>query len=233
MWWSDTVARLTSAQPLMASRRRMLRASMATLMASAAGVLTGCGFELRLPPESPYKRIMLKGFKERSEMKEALLRAFPPDTQVVDSPAQAEVILLAIEDNTYRVVAASTTSGQVREFRLRVHLEFQLNRPDGSVLLPQTELERSEDLSYTETAALAKQVEEADLLRFMRNDVAQQVLRMLVVTSKHAPIPAPAASSTAAEDQPKVYSAVEMNAAAQKNGGAASAPATPASTPHR
>jgi LPS-assembly lipoprotein len=226
------VARLTTPhQGPETSRRQLLRAGTATVLATAAGLLSGCGFELRLPPELPYKRIMLKGFKDRSEMKAALLRAFPADTQVVDSPSQAEVILIAIEDQTYRVVAASTTSGQVREFRLRVHLNFQLNRPDGSVLLPPTELERSEDLSYTETAALAKQTEEADLLKFMRNDLAQQVLRMLVVTSRHAPVAAAAASSGASEvpPQPKVYSAVEMAAEAQKS--AASSPISAPSAP--
>ena len=140
--------------------------------------LAGCGFELRRPPDLPYGRVALAGFSKGSPMAEALTRALPEGASRVEAPKDAEVVLTALDDHLYRVVAASTTAGQVREFRLRVVLKFRLTRPDGKVLLADTELETSRDLSYIETAALAKQVEEAGLLREMRADLAQQVLRM-------------------------------------------------------
>lgn len=183
-------------------RRRLLQGLVSLSLVAA---LAGCGFALRRPPELPYTRIALVGFQARSPMETALRAALPTSAVVVDSPAQAEVVLTALDDRTYRIVAASTTAGQVREFRLRVQLRFRLSRPDGRVLLGDTELQRERDLSYNETNALAKQTEEAGLLQEMRDDLAQQVLRMLVVAA-HKPLPplpaASAASAAAAASAP-------------------------------
>lgn len=170
--------------------------------APLAACLGGCGFELRRPPELPYTRIALVGFAPRSPMELALRAALPSSAEVVQSTAQAEVVLTAVDDRTYRIVAASTTAGQVREFRLRVQLKFRLSRPDGRILLNDTELQRERDLSYTETAALSKQVEEEALLQEMREDLAQQVLRMLVVAARKPLPPLPAASSASAASAP-------------------------------
>ena len=177
------------------TRRAWLLGLAAAPLAVALG---GCGFELRRPPELPYTRIALVGFAPRSPMELALRAALPSSAEVVQSTAQAEVVLTAVDDRTYRIVAASTTAGQVREFRLRVQLKFRLSRPDGRVLLNDTELQRERDLSYTETAALSKQVEEEALLQEMRDDLAQQVLRMLVVAARKPLPPLPAASAASA-----------------------------------
>ncbi|WP_252770893.1 LPS assembly lipoprotein LptE [Ideonella oryzae] len=175
------------------------------LAAPLALPLGGCGFELRRPPELPYTRIALVGFENRSPMEAALRAALPSSAEVVQSTARAEVVLTAVDDRTYRIVAASTTAGQVREFRLRAQLKFRLSRPDGRILLNDTELHRERDLSYTESAALSKQAEEEALLQEMRGDLAQQVLRMLVVAA-HKPLPplpaADAASAASAASAP-------------------------------
>jgi LPS-assembly lipoprotein len=155
-------------------------------MALLGPALAGCGFELRRPAELPYTRIALTGFAKGSAMAEALRLALPASARIVEAPKDAEVVLAALDDHLYRIVAASTSAGQVREFRLRVLLKFRLTRPDGKMLLADTELEQSRDLSYSETAALAKQAEEAALLREMRADLAQQVLRMLAAAGRSA-----------------------------------------------
>lgn len=139
----------------------------------------GCGFALRRPPQLGFARITLAGFKSRSPMAEALRDELARSVKVVEDPSQADVVLTALEDVDARTVAASTAAGQVREFRLRLKLRFTLTRPAGSVLLPPTEIEQVRDLSYTETAALAKAEEEATLVRDMRADIVAQVLRVL------------------------------------------------------
>lgn len=163
-------------------RRGLLHAAGAGLLMGAAGLLGGCGFALRQPVQQPYRRIALLGFATRSPMAEALRQALAADVQLLPSPQGAEVVVTALEDRVYRTVAAYTATGQVRELRLRVYLKFRLSRPDGTVLLPETELEKSRDLSYSEEYALAKEVEEAGLTRAMRNDMAQQLLRMLAAS---------------------------------------------------
>jgi cyclic beta-1,2-glucan synthetase len=63
--------------------------------------------------------------------------------------------------------------------RVQLLLRFRLSRPDGRELIAPTEIEQVRDLSYSETAALAKEQEEALLLRDMRADIVQQVLRLM------------------------------------------------------
>jgi LPS-assembly lipoprotein len=156
------------------------------LLALAAAALAGCGFELRRPERLPFSRLALTGFQPRSPVADALRQALPSQVRVVSGPAEAEMVLVAIEERFDKTVAASTAGGQVREFRLRVTLRFRLDRPDGSPQLGETRLELTRDMSYSETAALAKQAEEAGLVREMRADLAQQLLHMLAATGPHA-----------------------------------------------
>ncbi len=157
-------------------RRRLLGVGIAL---TASTLLPGCGFQLRQPPRLGFDRIALAGFDSRSPMGKALRDELARSARVVEDPAQADVVLTALEDLDTKVVAASTAAGQVREFRLRLKLRFSLSKPSGAVLLPPTEIEQLRDLSYSETFALAKEQEEAILVQDMRADIVSQVLRVL------------------------------------------------------
>jgi LPS-assembly lipoprotein len=76
-------------------------------------------------------------------------------------------------------VVASTAAGQVRELQLRLRFEFRLSTPGGRELIPATELLLSRDLSYSESFALAKAQEEAEIYAAMQTDIVQQLLRRL------------------------------------------------------
>jgi LPS-assembly lipoprotein len=151
----------------------------AGLLALAAGALAGCGFHMRQPPRMAFGRIALTGFEPRSPMAQELRRQLGAVVRVVDGPGQAEVVLQALDDVRERSVVASTAAAQVRELQLRVKFNFRASTPGGRELIPRVELLLSRDLSYSETAALAKEVEEAELFREMQGDVAEQVLRRL------------------------------------------------------
>jgi LPS-assembly lipoprotein len=96
-----------------------------------------------------------------------------------DNPARAEAVLDALTDAREKAVAASTAFGQVREVTLRVRLRFRVATPAGRQLLPPSELLLTRDMSYSETAALAKREEELLLYRAMEDDIVAQVLRRL------------------------------------------------------
>jgi LPS-assembly lipoprotein len=142
-------------------------------------LLSGCGFQLRGATELPFSSIALEGFAPRSPLAEELKRVLSQSAEVVSSPAQAQVVLHALNDKRERGVAASTAFGQVRELQLRVRLEFRLATPGGRELIPATELLLTRDMSYSETLALAKEYEEAQLLRVMQSDIVAQLLRRL------------------------------------------------------
>ena len=160
-------------------------------------VLAGCGFALRRPPVMPFQRIALVGFAARSPLGQDLRQHLQQALQVVDLPAQAEVVLQVLTDRRERSVVASTAAGQVRELQLRLRFEFRLLTPGGRELSPVTELLLSRDMSYSETVALAKAQEEAEIYSAMQADVAQQVAGQLAQLQLAAPVAAVPASSPA------------------------------------
>jgi LPS-assembly lipoprotein len=160
----------------MGTRRRLL-----LLGAAAPALLAGCGFKLRHTPELPFRTIALSGFQARSPLAEELRRTIDasPNTKVVDTLTQAQVVLEGMVDARERSVVASTASGEVRELQIRTRLQFRLHTPAGRELIAPTELVLSRDMSYAENLALAKEQEEALLYRTMQADIVGQVMRRL------------------------------------------------------
>lgn len=149
------------------------------LLALAAAGLAGCGFELRRPPALSFHSIALTGFAPRSALADELRRDLALRVRVLDAPAQAEVVLQALSDVREKGVVATTSSAEVREFQLRLKLRFRAHTPAGRELIAPVELALTRDLSFTESTALAKELEEAELFREMQSDVVAQVLRRL------------------------------------------------------
>ena len=154
-------------------------ARRALLAAAAVLPLMGCGFSRRRAPRLSFASIALVGFGPRSPMAAELTRVLREQVQVLPAPERAEVVLEALEDVRERSIVASTAAAQVREVQLRVRLNFIARTPSGRLLIPRAELATARDLSTTESAALAKAFEEAELYREMQSDVVQQVLRRL------------------------------------------------------
>ena len=111
------------------------------------------------------------------ELRATLARS---EVRLEDNPAKAEVVFQALSDTRERSVVATTSAAQVRELQLRVNLRFRTHTPAGRVLTPTAEIALARDMSYSESVALAKEYEEADLFREMQSDVVGQVLRRLV-----------------------------------------------------
>jgi LPS-assembly lipoprotein len=158
----------------MASRRELV-------LAGAAAALAGCGFELQRPPELHFKTIQLTGFPARSPLAAELTRNIDSSTttKVVEALKDAQVVLQALTDEREKSVVATTTADQVREYELRSRFRFQLRTQSGKELVPASEILLKRELTYTESAALAKEQEEAFLYRSMQSDIVSQVLRRL------------------------------------------------------
>lgn len=152
------------------------------------GSIGACGFELRRAPALSFRTVQLVGFKPRSPLAEALVNSINASqtTQVVDSVAQAQVILDALSESREKGVVASTAAGQVRELQLRSALRFRLRTVAGKELIAPTEISLKRDMSYVESAALAKEQEEAQLYRAMHTDIVAQVMRRLAAVQSIA-----------------------------------------------
>jgi LPS-assembly lipoprotein len=150
-------------------------------LVAIVGGLSACGFELKRAPELRFKTVQLVGFAPRSPLAEELRANIDasPTTKVVDGAAQAQVLLEVLADTREKSVVASTPAGQVTEFTLRLRFRFRLRTQSGRELIAPTEILQSRDMNYTESAALAKELEEASLYRSMQSDVVSQVMRRL------------------------------------------------------
>lgn len=148
------------------------------LMSLAA--LTGCGFELRHEPVLSFQTLALTGFPPDSPLAAGLRRQIKrTPVQLLEDPARAQVVLEALHEFRDRTVVASTSVGQVREWQLRLQFDYLIRTAGGELLVPKVELRLSRDMNYTETAALAKEQESANLYGAMHSDAIAQVMRRL------------------------------------------------------
>lgn len=173
MSWSDTAR---AASP---PRRALLRQWAGWAAWATAGTVAGCGFQMRQPARVSFSSIALTGFAPRSPLAAELRRTLATQVRVLDDATKAEVVLQALEDKRERSVVASTAAAQVREMQLRLKFEFRVHTPAGRELVPKAALVLARDLSYSETAALAKEQEDGELFREMQADVVTQVMRRL------------------------------------------------------
>lgn len=152
-----------------------------TLLAIAcAPVLPACGFQLRQAPDFAFKSIYINAPASSPmgrEIRRTLLSG--GNVAVVDTPAQAEVVMDVLNEQRQKVVVGLGAVGQVREFELRMRLRFRLRSRDGRDLIPEAEILRQQDISYSETVALAKEDEEQLVYRSLQTDIVRQVVRRL------------------------------------------------------
>lgn len=146
-------------------------------------VLAACGFELRRAPQMGFNSLYAN-FGPKSPLGTEFRRALAAQGQVrwIEDPAQlaqAQVLLDVLTDQREKAVVGSGATGQVREYQLRVRLVFKLRTPKGRELLGETLLLQQRDISYNETAALAKEQEEEQIYRDLQADVVQRLLRRL------------------------------------------------------
>ena len=167
--------------PMLQRRQALMRLGQLGLQAGALGVLSGCGFKLRGSQSFAFSTIAILPHPGGGVAQE-LRRSFGGTVQVIDkdTPAtQAQVVLDLLSEQREKIVVGVNASGQVREFQLRIRVKFKLTTPQGKELIAEDEILLQRDISYNESAALAKEAEETLLFRDMQSDIVQQLLRRL------------------------------------------------------
>ncbi len=161
-------------------RRHALTRLAAFAAASGSLALAGCGFRLRGSVAFAYRSIFVSGTGPLAQELRAALRS--NGLQVLSEgqvPDTADVILNLSGERRERIVVSRTSGGQVRELQLRLSVQVLARSARGADLISETELYQQRDISYSETAALAKEAEEDLLFRDMQSDLVQQLLRRL------------------------------------------------------
>ena len=158
-------------------RRHLLLPTVATLL------LAGCGFQLRGAPDLAFNSLFVT-VSDASPLGSELKRNLGSlgTVQIVTDPTQrasAQAVLDILSEQREKTVVGVNASGQVREFQLRVRVRFQLRTPQGKELIAPTEMLQQRDISFNESAVLAKEAEENFLYRDMQTEIVQQLMRRL------------------------------------------------------
>lgn len=170
-----------------ASRRRFWR------LFGAGPVLLGlsaCGFRLRGAGDFPFQTLYAN-FSITSPLGVELQRNLLGTGRVtlLTEPAQmsmADAIFEVLSESREEAVVGVNASGQVRELQLRLRVKFRLRTPQGQSLIEPVELAQQRDLSFSETAVLSKEIEQAMMYRDMQTDIVQQIMRRLSAVKSSA-----------------------------------------------
>lgn len=162
----------------------MKRRAVVTLFSQAALaslLLAGCGFKLRGAQSFAFQTLAINP-NPGGPLALELRRSFAPAVRVLaqgEALSQAQVVLDILQEQREKAAVGLSSSGQVREFQLRIRLKFRVRNAAGDELTPVTELMQQRDMSFSETAVLAKEAEEVLLYRDMQSDMVQQLMRRL------------------------------------------------------
>ncbi len=154
-------------------------------VALAGGLLAGCGFKLRGEQNFSFETISVvapQGGAVAVDLRRALgarVREIPAGQ--VAGPTHVTMDIL--NEQREKTVVGVNAAGQVREFQLRIRVRFRLRGVGGRDLIADTEILQQRDISFNESAVLAKEAEEGLLYRDMQNDIVQQLMRRLAVVS--------------------------------------------------
>ena len=154
------------------------------LLAAAPALLGGCGFALRKAPDFAFRSVAVPATSGVAlELRRNLVSA--GTVRVMQAPVPpppdepAEVVFELLEETRQKVIVALNSSGQVREYQLRLRVRFRLRTAGAIELIRDTELLQQRDVSFNESSVLAKEAEEVLLYRDMQTDIVQQLLRRL------------------------------------------------------
>ena len=159
------------------------RVAMGSLALASLSGLTACGFQLRQNADLAFKSLFLILPRQSALGTELRRNLMSRSDLLVLSEAKdmaaAEVVLEVVSELRERVVVGLNASGQVRELHLRLRVKFRLRTAQGKTLIPEVELQQQRDLSFLESAALSKEIEESMMYRDMQVDIVQQIMRRL------------------------------------------------------
>jgi len=162
----------------MLKNRRLLCIALATTL-----MLSACGFKLRssiLGNNVPFKSIYI-AVPETSPLGIDLRRYIrgSGELEIKQTPAEAEAILEITNEVKSKIILSLNSQGAVREYVLYYYVTIRVRTNKDVVLLEPTTITLKRDISYNDSAALAKEAEEAMLYRDMQSDLVQQILRRL------------------------------------------------------
>jgi LPS-assembly lipoprotein len=142
--------------------------------------LAACGFQLRGQATLPFETLYISspvGNPIGTDLRRFVKAG--TSTRIVDDSKKAQATLDVISAVNERQIMSVSGGGRVREFELRYRVSFRLIDAKGVELIPVSEIALRRILPFTDAQVVAKEGEEAMLVREMQSDAAAQILRRL------------------------------------------------------
>ena len=155
------------------------------MLVSAA--LAGCGFHLRGSAPVPFDTLYIPNAKTGIALDLKRNIEAGTNAKVIDDPKKADAILELSGESREKIILSLTGTGRVREFRLRYTMGYRVHDGKGGEYVPPSRVQLQRDVTYDDSAILAKEAEEQLLFRDMQSDMVQQVLRRLSSAEKPKP----------------------------------------------
>ncbi|MFA6013621.1 MAG: LPS assembly lipoprotein LptE [Gallionellaceae bacterium] len=145
--------------------------------------LTACGFYLRGhnkdKVEMAFSSVYLKAGSETAFVADLRNSLIFNGILVEDSSKKATLTLEIISEQYDKQILALSGAGRIREFQLRYRVVLRAYDAQLDSWLPEEEMLILRTLTYDDAQVLAKEQEEALLMKNMRDDAVTQALRRL------------------------------------------------------
>lgn len=156
------------------------------LTLATATLLASCGFQLRGEYNVPFASVMVAApatSQVADKIKRELINS-PTRLTTVAKDAEAQLNLTS--ERRDRIILSLSGAGRVREYQLKLTVQYQLVDNKGAVAIPTSEIQLQRILTYDDSQIIAKQQEEAQLYRDMEQDAAGQILRRMTAIKRPA-----------------------------------------------
>lgn len=142
--------------------------------------VTACGFHLRGHATLPFDTVFISfpaGHPIGTDLKRLIKSG--TKTRVVEQAKAAQAVLEIINVSNEKEIMSVSGGGRVREFELRYRVSFRLVDSKGIELIPTNEIALRRIMPFTDAQVVAKEGEEAMLVREMQGDSAVQIVRRM------------------------------------------------------
>jgi LPS-assembly lipoprotein len=149
--------------------------------------LCSCGFALKgASAPLPFKTVQLQA-SANSLLASDVAARLSSKGVLLSSQAHEMTPRIALSDEqSDKVVSSTTTTGRVREYKLRQQVTVQVFGSAGQAWLEPVTLMQSRDFSYNDSQILAKEIEEQTLYKDMQQELVLVVMRRLDTLGKVA-----------------------------------------------
>lgn len=153
-----------------------------SLLATSYLLLVSCGFHLRgtggamLPAALATLRVVPATAAANDPFTVAVREAVTQAGAKIVTASDAPALVLLGEKTETRVAAVSTATAKASQYVLLYSASFRLEGPQP---LPMQTIRLQRSYSFDPTQVLAREQQQQELLRDMRSDAAQQIVRRL------------------------------------------------------